>query len=81
MVLHIRIVSATSMTVIAILPVLTISTILFVCATPCNLNLFNISSELKTGSISFIILLFTIYHVFYLLVLVFKFCGYVLEVA
>ena len=40
MVLHIRIVSATSLTVIAILPVQTISTILFVCATPCQLDVF-----------------------------------------
>ena len=39
-VLHISIVSAPSMTVTAILPVLTISTILFVCATRCKLDIF-----------------------------------------
>ena len=38
MVLHIRIVFATSMTVTGILPVLTISTILLVSATPCKLD-------------------------------------------
>ena len=40
MVLHIRIIFATSMTVTGILPVLTISAILFVCATPCKLDAF-----------------------------------------
>ena len=39
-VLHIRIVFATSMTVTNILPVLTISTSLFVCATSCKLDVF-----------------------------------------
>ena len=40
MVLHIRIVFATSLTETDILPVLTISTSLFVCATPCKLDVF-----------------------------------------
>ena len=40
MVLHVRIVLAPSMTVTSILPVLTISTVLFVCATPCKLDVF-----------------------------------------
>ena len=39
-ILHIPIVFATSMTVTAILPVLTISTVLFVCSTPCKLDVF-----------------------------------------